>query len=212
MEMKLRKPPFTFFGLIVLPESGEIEKMGVKKVYRFSGMDYVDKKIEESRHNETLAYLMFMTGAIFFVGGLLETLVMTENPNWFLFFPYRITPHAYSLLGLFMVLYGFMLVVSGIVFCFHYASGRAFYLNQLKEVSLNKNNRKSKTRAPDRGTKLFAKQLSQEHKELGECKRHLMNHMGLNEDDSMYYCKLLDNRWRELLEEENIQAHKQRRI
>jgi hypothetical protein len=186
--------------------------MGVKKVYRFSGMDYVHKKIEESRHNEILAYLMFMAGAIFFVGGLLETIVTTENPNWFLFFPYKITPHAYSLLGLFMVLCGFMLLVSGIVLCFHYASDRAFYLNQLKEVSVNKKNLKSKTLALDRGTKLFAKQLAQEHKELGECKTHLMNHMGLNEDDSMYYCKLLDNRWRELINEEDFQAHKQRRI
>ncbi len=206
--MGLRKPCFTFFGLTVLLESGAIEKMGVKKVYRVSGMDYIHNKIEESRHNETLAYLMFMAGAIFFVGGLLETIVTTENPSWFLFFPYKITPHAYSLLGLFMVLCGFMLLVSGIVLCFHYASDRAFYLNQLKEVSVNKKNRELKTPALDRGTKLFAKQLAQEHKELGECKRHLMNHMGLNEDDSMYYCKLLDNRWRELVKEEDFQVHK----
>ena len=212
MGMGLRKTPLYIFWLNLLLEFGEIEKMGVKKVYRFSGMDYVHKKIEESRHNEILAYLMFMAGAIFFVGGLLETIVTTENPNWFLFFPYKITPHAYSLLGLFMVLCGFMLLVSGIVLCFHYASDRAFYLNQLKEVSVNKKNLKSKTLALDRGTKLFAKQLAQEHKELGECKTHLMSHMGLNEDDSMYYCKLLDNRWRELINEEDFQVHKQRRI
>ena len=58
-----------------------------KNVSRFSGMDYLHEKAEESRHNETLAYLMFMAGAIFFVGGLLETVVTTENPDWFLFFP-----------------------------------------------------------------------------------------------------------------------------
>ena len=169
-------------------------------------MDYVHERIEESRHNETLAYLMFMAGAIFFVGGLLETVITTENPDWFLFFPYKITPHAYSLLGLFMVLSGFMLLVSGIVLCIHYALDRAFYLDQLKEVNANKKNKKLKIRAVDRGTKPFAKQLARVHRELGECKRYLMNHMGLYENDSIYYCKVLGDRWRELVKEEELHA------
>jgi len=45
--------------------------------------DYLHEKAEESRHNETLAYLMFLAGAIFFVGGILETLSLTGNPEWF---------------------------------------------------------------------------------------------------------------------------------
>lgn len=182
--------------------------MGVKKVNRVSGMDYVRERVEESRHNETLAYLMFMAGAIFFVGGLLETVVTTENPDWFLFVPYKITPHAYSLLGLFMVLSGSMLLVSGIVLCIHYALDRTFYLDQLKEVNVNKKNEELKTRAVGRGTKRFAKQLARAHRELGKCKRHLMNHMGLCENDSIYYCKILGGQWRELVEEEELYAYK----
>ena len=116
--------------------------MGAKKVNRVSSMGYVYEKVEESRHNETLAYLMFIAGVIFFVGGLLETVITTENPDWFLFFPYKITSHAYSLLGLFMVLSGFMLLALGIVLCIHYALDRAFYLDQLKEVKVNKKNKK----------------------------------------------------------------------
>ena len=171
-------------------------------------MDSVLEKVEESRHNETLAYLMFMEGAIFFVGGLLETEITTENPDWFLFFPYKITPHASSLLGLFMVLSGFMLLVSGIVLCIHYELDRAFYLDPLKEVNANKKNKKLKIRAVDRETKPFAKELVRAHRELGECKRHLMNHMGLYENDSIYYCKVLGGRWRELVKEEELYAHK----
>jgi uncharacterized membrane protein YiaA len=167
-------------------------------------MGYVHEKIEESRHNETLAYLMFIAGVIFFVGGLLETVITTENPDWFLFFPYKITSHAYSLLGLFMVLSGFMLLVLGIVSCIHYTLDRAFYLDQLKEVKVNKKNKELKIRAVDRGTKSFAKQLTRAHRELGECKRYLMNHMDLNENDSIYYCKVLGGGWRELAKEENL--------
>ena len=182
--------------------------MGVTKANRVSGMDSMHEKIEESRHNETLAYLMFIAGAIFFVGGLLETVITTENPDWFLFFPYKITPHAYSLLGLFMVLSGFMLLVLGIVLCVQYASDRAFYFGQLKEVNVTKKNKELKIRSVDQGTKTFAKQLARAHKELGECKRYLMNHMGLYENDSMYYCKVLGGRWRELVKEEELHALK----
>jgi len=167
-------------------------------------MGYVHEKVEESRHNETLAYLMFIAGVIFFVGGLLETVVTTENPDWFLFFPYKITSHAYSLLGLFMVLSGFMLLVLGIVLCIHYALDKAFYLDQLKEVKVNKKNKELKVRAVDRGTKSFAKQLTRTHRELGECKRYLMNHMDLNENDSVYYCKVLGERWHELVKDEEL--------
>ncbi len=35
--------------------------------------NYLHEKAEESRHSETLAYLMFLAGAIFFVGDILET-------------------------------------------------------------------------------------------------------------------------------------------
>jgi hypothetical protein len=182
--------------------------MSANKVNRVSSVDYVHRKIEESRHNETLAYLMFMAGVLFFVGGILETVITTENPDWFLFFPYKITSHAYSLLGLFMVLSGFMLLVSGIVLCVFYVFDSAFYLDQLKEVNVNKKNKELKIRAVDRGTKHFAKQLAHAHMELGECKKHLMNHMGLCENDSIYYCKLLGSRWSELATEKELYAHK----
>ena len=182
--------------------------MVVKKTSRLSGIDYVHEKAEESRHNATLAYLMFMAGAIFFVGGVLETVITTENPDWFLFFPYKITPHAPNLLGLFMVLSGFMLLVLGIALGVHYVLDEASYSNQLKKVYVNEKNKESKTHAVDRGTKPFAKQFARTYTELGECKRYLMNHMNLDENDSMYYCKILGDRWHELVEEEEPCANR----
>ncbi|MDH5702160.1 MAG: hypothetical protein OEZ12_05235 [Candidatus Bathyarchaeota archaeon] len=182
--------------------------MVIKKAGTISGIDYVHERAEESRHKETLAYLMFMAGAIFFVGGVLETVITTENPDWFLFFPYKITPDPPNLLGLFMVLSGFMLLVLGIALGIHYVLEGSFYSDQLKKVYVTEKNRESKKLVVDRGARPFAKQLERAHTELGECKRHLMDHMGFNENDSMYYCGLLGDRWRELVMEEELYAHK----
>ena len=59
--------------------------------------EYLHEKAEESRHNETVEYLIIVIGSIFFVGGSLETVVTVENPEWFLIIPYHLTPHPYSL-------------------------------------------------------------------------------------------------------------------
>ena len=109
-----------------------------------SSMDYLHEKAEESRHNETLAYLIFIAGAVFFVGGLLETVITIEDPDWFLFFPYKLTSHTYSLLGLAMVLSGFTLLVLGIILAIHYALDRALYMNQLKEIYAGKKSKESR--------------------------------------------------------------------
>lgn len=176
--------------------------MVVKKACRTSDMDYIHERVEESRHNQTLAYLMFVAGVIFFVGGVLETVVTTENPDWFLFFPYKITPSAPNFLGLFMVFSGFMLLVLGMTLSVHYLLEGAFFSDRFKETCVSEKKRGSKKRVIDRRAKPFAEQVARAHTELGECKRHLTNNMGLSENDSTYYCSLLGARWRELLAEE----------
>ncbi|MFQ5999351.1 MAG: hypothetical protein ACE5J6_01100 [Candidatus Bathyarchaeia archaeon] len=177
--------------------------MSVGKVNRVSGMDYLHEKAEESRHNETLAYLIFIAGAVFFVGGLLETILTSENPDWFFFFPYKPTPHVGGLLGLSLMLSGFTLLVLGTILSIHYALDRALYMDQLKEVYGNEKSKGLKIRAIDRGTKSLAKQPeSRKVKELEECKRYLVNHMGLYEDDAVYYCKTLGGQWCELVNED----------
>ena len=169
------------------------------KVNGLSGMDFVRERIQECRQNETISYLVFIAGAIFFIGGFLETITSTGNPNWFLFIPYKLGPQTYNFLSLFMVLSGFMFGVIGLSSCLYYNFDKASYLDLLKEVDIRKN-----IPLADRGTKAFSKELMGTQRELGECKKYIMNHIGLHESDSIYYCKLLGKHWHELVEEEKF--------
>jgi len=165
-------------------------------------MDYLHERAEESRHNEVLAYLMFMAGAIFFVGGLLETVVTVEDPDWFLFFPYKVTSHAYSLLGLSMVFGGFTLIILGMVLGIHYALDRSLYMNQLKEAYADKVS--ERWNSPSVNHELTNPSIKQpnvkEANELEECTKFLTEKQGLNEADARSYCEMLGSRWRGLVE------------
>lgn len=113
--------------------------------------EYLHEKAEESRHNETVGYLITLMGSVFFVGGLLETVVMVENPEWFLIIPYHLTPHPYSLLGLSLTVLGTVLLFLGIALSIHYARERSWYMKQLRkahtieESKLKKETKKSET-------------------------------------------------------------------
>jgi hypothetical protein len=97
--------------------------------------DYLHEKAEESRHNEMFAYLMFIAGAVFFIGGVLETIITSYgdgyDPNWFLFFPYYVTSQPYGILGLALTLSGISLLVYGFGMGIFYAHDRTWYMQQL---------------------------------------------------------------------------------
>ncbi len=95
--------------------------------------DYLHEKAEESRHNETLAFLIMVIGVNFFVGGIVATVVTVEDPEWLLFIPYRVNSNPYSLLGLSFISIGLVLLVLGIVFSIHSALQRSLYMDRLKE-------------------------------------------------------------------------------
>lgn len=96
--------------------------------------EYLHEKAEESRHNETVGYLIAIIGSVFFVGGLLETVVTTENPSWFLIIPYKLTSHPYSVLGLALTLVGIVLLFLGIALSVNYALERAWYMEELRKA------------------------------------------------------------------------------
>lgn len=94
---------------------------------------YLHEKAEESRHNETLGYLIAIIGSVFLVGGILETLITVQGPQWFLIFPYQTGSSAYAFLGLGFTLLGVMLFLAGIVLGVHYGAQRSWYNSALKE-------------------------------------------------------------------------------
>jgi len=167
-------------------------------------MDYLHEKVEESRHNETLAYLMFTAGAIFFVGGIVETMITAENPDWFFFFPYKLTSHVSSLLGLSLELGGFTLLALGTILGIHYAFEKALYMDQMKGVYVQEKNIEvkrllisQKTTNPD------VKQYETKNvTEFDDCIKYLIDERGFDRSDAKYYCKALGSRWQELVNEE----------
>ncbi len=93
--------------------------------------EYLHEKAEESRHNETISYLMLITGSIFFIGGILDTLATTSNPEWFLFLPYQISTKPYSILSLMLTFGGVGLIAIGVIMGLFYAHDRSWYLQEL---------------------------------------------------------------------------------
>ncbi len=101
--------------------------------------EYLHEKAEESRHNETLAYLMFVAGVIFFVGGILTTLSLTQEPQWFLLFPYFAETNAGAYLGSAMLISGILLAIFGIGACMYYSSNRGWYMQELRKAHVAEN-------------------------------------------------------------------------
>ena len=121
--------------------------------------EYLHEKAEESRHNETLAYLMFLAGTIFFTGGILENLSLGKEPEWFLIIPYCTEPVAGAFLGLTLMISGVALIVFGIAAGINFSNSRGWYMQELQKANSgdelmmtnkkpNKTNRRKKNGIP----------------------------------------------------------------
>ena len=97
--------------------------------------DYLHEKAEESRHNETMAYMMFLAGSMFFVGGILSSMGMGREPNWFLFIPYLADPTEALFLEIAFLAVGLFLIVAGIVTGLHFYRDRGWYMSELGKAN-----------------------------------------------------------------------------
>ena len=103
--------------------------------------DYLHEKAAESRHNETLSYIMFLVGSVFFVGGILSSLVMSQETSWFLFIPYIADFTEAMFLELSFLLVGIFLCVAAIAAGLHYYRARNWYLEELSKAKDEAKNR-----------------------------------------------------------------------
>ena len=115
---------------------------------------YLHEKAEESRHSESIAYFVAIMGSVFLVGGIIQTLITVQRPQWFLVFPYQLGASPYDFLGLGFTLMGIMLLLAGIILGVHYGAQRVWYTNSLKdaykfEEEKLKARNKSKTEVPE---------------------------------------------------------------
>jgi uncharacterized membrane protein len=99
--------------------------------------DYLHEKAEESRHNETLGFLILAIGVIMLIGGMVITAVKVENPDWLLFIPYKLNSHPVVLLGLSLTSIGLTLLILGMSFSTHSALQRTMYMDRLKDAQEN---------------------------------------------------------------------------
>jgi len=97
--------------------------------------EYLHEKAEESRQNEMLAYVMFLAGAIFFIGGILITLSLTKNPNWFVFIPYQQELNAGAVLSLVLAVSGLCLLFSGVAVGLNCSHERKWYMEELRKAN-----------------------------------------------------------------------------
>jgi hypothetical protein len=97
--------------------------------------DYLHEKAEESRNRELIAYMMFLAGSVFFVGGILSSLGMGREPSWFLFIPYLADSAEVLLLEIALLLTGLLLIFSGIGVGAHYYRDRGWYMRELGKAN-----------------------------------------------------------------------------
>jgi hypothetical protein len=78
---------------------------------------------------------MFLAGTMLFMGGILETLSVGQNPNWFVLIPYYTEPFPGAILGLALIVSGLSLIVFGIIAGLTYARDRGWYMEELRKAN-----------------------------------------------------------------------------
>lgn len=98
---------------------------------------YLHEKMQESRRSEFQAYLMFLTGAIFFIGGILISLNLGSAPAWFIFVPYHMNLGAGSILSLGLIVGGIFLMILGTIMGTYHYRERTWLMKELQKAYMS---------------------------------------------------------------------------
>lgn len=96
--------------------------------------NYLHERAEESRHNEAMGLLLAVIGSVFMVGGILQTVITVQRPEWFLIFPFQTDSSPYGILSLSFTLIGVVVLLVGFGLGIYFAAQRSWYANSLKET------------------------------------------------------------------------------
>jgi len=111
--------------------------------------EYLHEKAQECRQSEIQACLMFVAGAIFFVGGTLTNSKLS-NPSWFLILPYQARFDVGAIVGLSLLISGTFLMSFGAASVMYHYHDRRWFIGELKrayENELRKERAKEETYA-----------------------------------------------------------------
>ncbi len=97
--------------------------------------EYLHECAENSRRDEINSYIMFLAGLVFFVGGVVESLKLAENPKWFVFVPYHTEPLGGAALGLALTITGLTLIVYGVVAGLKCWNDRRWYMQEMRKAT-----------------------------------------------------------------------------
>jgi hypothetical protein len=97
--------------------------------------DWLQRKADESAHNEVLSFLVVILGINIAVGGLIVTIIMIGGPNFFSFITQQ--PINMSIaLGPVLTFIGFLITSVGFVLTFYHDRKRAWYQSEMQKSSI----------------------------------------------------------------------------
>ena len=100
--------------------------------------DWQHKKAEENAHNEILAFLLIILGTHLLTAGLLVTIIVSGEQEWWLFSIYGQLQTATTSLGLILTITGFAISSAGFILVIHYDRKKSWYRKQIERSSIAK--------------------------------------------------------------------------
>lgn len=97
--------------------------------------DWLQRKADESSHNEIISFMIVVLGMNIAIGGLIVTTIMIGEPNFFSLFTQQPINMSVAL-GPILALVGFFLAAIGFILTFHHDRKKSWYLGQIRKSDM----------------------------------------------------------------------------